>query len=270
MATSIQPDSNQQQDQTQQQDPSDTTNNTPQEEQNNPPAQPPVTNTPAPVSVEAVRNAYHGVLQETSQELQRTRAQLERLQNQQAQPPAHNPDDDVQLLTTNPRELIRQELRASLQPLQEQAQEFTRANVIANVKSSMGRDPRFNLLKIQGVSDQFDNLLAQTPNINLQVAQLLYNTAVGLHVQNGGSLNLEPVNPNPSPTVHNQTVPTPPPTRSAPPIVPVGGNQQRNQPKKQYNENELLIMRINNMTPEQYEREMNLAPQDVVKEPTNG
>jgi hypothetical protein len=29
-------------------------------------------------------------------------------------------------------------------------------------------------------------------------------------------------------------------------------------------------MRINNMTPEQYEREMNLAPQDVVKEPTNG
>jgi hypothetical protein len=120
---------------------------------------------------------------------------------------------------------------------------------------------------IKEIEDGFDYAVSQTPGeLNYQMALALYNMALGWFVSNGGQLN----NPTPQapqtpqPTTHSQSVPTPPnPRPSAPLNTPRNPNPQ-NKSKRIYTENERELMRIYNMTEEEYDKEMNLPATEVV------
>lgn len=235
--------------------------------ENNPPAPPVNTNTD---EIARLREAYNGALREANIRAEQAAAEAERLRNQfNNNQPSSTPEQDVELLTSNPRELIRQEFQAAIRPLQQQAAQFSRASMLQEIKASALRDPRFEYLKNQQISDIFDQMLASVPEPNMQIVPFLYSSAIGTFVQQGGILNPQTSPATPTPNTHSQTVPTPPPTPrpSAPTNLPQNNNQQR--PRREYTENERLIMRLNNLSPEQYDAEMGLAPSQVVVGPQN-
>lgn len=236
---------------------SDTTQTTTQE-----------SNLPAPapaVDVNEVHNLYRGVLAEQNQARQRLEQELEQLRNRQNQQPAPTPEQDVELLTTNPRELIRQEIQSSIAPLNQQAQQWTRASEIERYTRLMKSNPQYQFMQNPKFLPYFENVLAQTPQLNDGSVYAAYLASVGLFVQSPDYITQAPQTPPQQPiaqpTHHNQTVPTPPSNRPANPIAVPRNNQQ---PKKTYTENERLLMRINNMTEEQWEAELNRAPSQVV------
>jgi hypothetical protein len=257
MATSIQPEAeNQETPQPEQQ--SDTTNNTP----------PADNNTPQGVNVDEVHNLYRGVLGEYSQRAANLERELQDLRAQASRQPQNQntPEQDVELLTTNPAELIRREIQASIAPLNNQVAQFQRAAQIDEYKRRMKMNPQFaQFMNNEKFIPYFENLLNQTQQINDNSAYAAYMAAVGMFVQSPD------YNPNPTPapiaqpTHHSQTVPTPPANRPAPPQQ-IPNNQNRG-PQKTYTENEKLLMRMRKMTPEQWEAELALSPSQVVTGP---
>lgn len=263
MGTQAQPENQEQNQETQEQvEQSDTTQTT----ENNPPAP----SSPAPtVDVNEVHNIYRGVLGEYSQRQQRLERELEELRNKQQQTRETTPEEDVELLTTNPGELIRREIQKSIAPLNQQAQEWTRATLKDDYIRRMKANPQYGFMQNEKFLPYFENTLSQIPQLNDGSVYAAYLASVGLFVQSPDYL--QPTTPTPKvnqPTVHSQTVPTPPANNPAPPRQ-VPNNQNRG-PKKVYTENEKLLMRLNNMTEEQWEAEMNLSPEQVVVGPNNG
>lgn len=258
MATSLQPenqdDQTLQDQNTENQETSDTT--------------PPITPQEPTISPELdiVRNTFQGALQDANRRADRLERELQAFREQQNRPaqPQHNPEQDVELLTTNPRELIRQELQSVLSPILETQQQFSRAGQIEQIKNRMKKDPTIKYMHIPAIEDGFDQMITQSPNLNYEVAVMIYKSVVGYYVENGGQLTSNqptPTNTNPSPNFHNQSVPTPPNPRPAPPIN--NQNQQRPKPRRVYSENERLLMKMYNMTEAEYDEWMTTAPQDV-------
>lgn len=219
------------------------------------------------VNPEEIHGLYRGVLSEANQRTRLLEQQLEELRNQRATQNQPTPEEDVELLTTNPAELIRREIEKSMAPLNQQAQEWNRTNQIERYKNTLRNDPRFPFFKYNEFMPVFENTLSQIPQLNDSSVYAGYLASVGMFVQSPDYAKLiaQPANqPNQiqnQPTHHNQTVPTPPSNRPAPPQRVPSNN---NVPKKVYSENEKLLMRINNMTEEQWEAELALAPNQVI------
>lgn len=235
-----------------------TTQDTQNQEQNNPPA--PTQN------LDDVHNLYRGVLREQNERARLLEEQLAELRRSREQQDQTTPEQDVELLTTNPAELIRREVQKTIAPLNEQAQQWNRTNQLTGYMARMQNDPRFGFMKYDAFRSSFEGVLNQVPQLNDQSVYAAYRYTVGEFVETpeyraaiAQPSTTQP--PSNQPTTHSQTVPTPPSNRPAPPQrVPTNSNA----PKKNYSENEKLLMRMRGMTEEEWERELNLAPSEVI------
>lgn len=213
-------------------------------------------------SIETVKQVYNQALRDVSQRAAQAEQELERLRNAPA--PTRNEQDleaDKELLFSNPRKLIREEMEEIIKPLNQFTQQITREQAITQIKARLATDPRYSLLNNPEVSQYLDQVVSGFTVINESSLSAAYNMAVGLYVQNNGTLpalNNQQLAPNTT----QQMNPLPPHVRPAAPIkVPTENKNKR----RALTEQERYIARLNNMNDDQYLDEMELLPQDVVK-----
>lgn len=223
---------------------------------NNPPTP---TTPPAPVPVvqqnDDVMRAYQQQLLETSRTNNELRKRLDELERKPAAPPT--PEEEKAFFDT-PRtttaEIVRRELATQVEPINKFVQQMQRDTVIANYKTQMrSLASQFPYLGL--VESIFDQVMANTAQIDQSSVINAYNLAVGHYVSTGGRLeNNTPAAP--SNAVHATHTPTtnnvPNPPRIPPSAPPAPVNRNNGKAKRVLNENEKKIARYNGMTEEQY------------------
>lgn len=211
---------------------------------------PPAPPAPAPFDP-TILSAYEQQLQlEARRNAQLTR-ELDELRRTPAAPPT--PEKEKEFFDT-PRstmvEIVREELKNAVGPLNDYVSQSRRDAVISNFKQQMRANPA-GYPFIDKVEDVIDKLIANTPNVDANTMTLAYNTAVGHVVSTRGyealtGSNNPPPPPNPTPS---PVPPTPPHIRPTPPAPP---RRDDSKPKRVLNENEKKIARFRNQTDDEY------------------
>lgn len=242
MATQVQPEN---------QDPSDTTQITPPSgdpADNQPPAPP---NPPSPGVDPTILQAYQEQLQVEMRERARLQRELEESRKKPVAPPTPEQEKeffDKPVSTT--RDLIREEIQKAIAPLNQFTAQTQRAQFIEQCKTQMRANPS-QFPYIDQVERLLDQILSQTPNLDVNSVVAAYNLAVGTYISQGGSLTAPNGNNPPTPPANRGTPPVnnPPHVRPTPPVPPPSPSSRKIRP---LTENEKKIARFNRFTDEEY------------------
>src|SRR5215203_2785 len=204
-------------------------------------------------------------LREQNRQIQNLNSQMEQRQTQVAQAPQPTTDELKQRFYNDPhgatRDIIREELKQAIQPLQDFTQNFRSETQTERLLTRFKADPRFAPMWDSNIEETVTALLRNVApaSINEQTIQAAIVNAIGLKAVGmlpGG--NRQPVNNNSAPTpnggngeqrTENRAVPPAHMRPSAPPSpsTPAGGQRVR-----QLTEGEKRLARENRMTDQEY------------------
>lgn len=199
---------------------------------------------PAPQNTE-ILNAYQQQLLEQARENKRLRDELEAARRPAPQPPS--PEEEKQFFDaprTATAQIVRQELEQQVKPINDFVRQMQREQNYTALKSQMRQNPA-QFAYLGQVEHYLDQIMQSAAVVDVPTVIAAYNTALGYHISQGGSLNA-PSNPTP-PT----NVPIPPNPRPAPPVTPPS-NPRGNKTRPQLTENEKKIARFNGQTDEEF------------------
>jgi hypothetical protein len=133
-----------------------------------PPTPPAPPTEPAALPTE-VLNAYNSMISDRNAENQRLRNQVAALEAARNAPPPLTAEEQSKAFFENPVDLIRREINAAVQPINESLAVSRRATEYANLKSQMKADPRFS--DLDSIGTEFDALMNGQPlDHNLMIA----------------------------------------------------------------------------------------------------
>ncbi len=235
----------------------------PDEPNQNEETTPPVTEEEAPkqeVNLDEIRSIYNAALQEASQRATNAEAEVQRLRTSPP-PPAPTPEEDRQNFFDNPRQLIREEMKQVIAPLNEFQQRYTKQEVYNSFLLKARGTAGFAQLENPEVLSRLAQAASQMPNISDEALAGAYNMIVGYMFSTGQISNgSTPINSNP-PTP-NPTVQPPPSPRPATPVPPVPINQNK---VPVLNEHEKQLARFNNMSDKEYYDFLHMDKSEVAR-----
>lgn len=215
------------------------------------------------MNLDEVRNLYNAALREASQRAERAEAEAERYRNAQPAPAQPTAEEDRQNFFDNPRQLIREEMRQVIAPLNEFQQRFSKQETYNNFLAKYSNMQAFRFLKNPIVLQQLANAAGQMPQLSDDSLGGAYNMIVG-HLYNTGQLqDTQPETQQPI-TNNQPTVTQPPSTPRTAPLPPVNNNAPK---APVLSEHEKLLARYNNMSEQEYYDFLHMDKSDVARSP---
>ena len=233
------------------------------------------------VEKDRLLSVYSQTIQENNRSLNEQGSKLKELEDrvtQATQPPKPTDEQRNRSFFDQPaaavRDLVREEINAAIAPLKDFVGTFAPRNEYDRIKETLKRDPQF--AKIIGAAERhIDEAVyrslapGQKPTEQLvrAAALTIYGAAAaGMLADVDLNTSREETPPSPSNTSSgdNRPVYSPPHLRpSAPP--PPSRDVSNPADTYEFSENELRVMRENNMSKEEFLAGMNMTGRDVVK-----
>ncbi len=230
--------------------------------------QPPAPEAPkAPeVNLDEVRNIYNAALREASQRAERAEQETQRMRDERNQEPPATPEQDRQNFFDNPRQMLREEMKQIIAPLNEFQQRFSKQETYNNFLAKYSNMQAFRFLRNPLVLQQLANAAGQMPQLTEDALGGAYNMIVG-HLYNTGQLQDTPQTPpapENTPQPQNNPPVQPPNTPRSAPLPPINNNAPK---APVLNEHEKQLARYNNMSEQEYYDFLHMDKSDVARSP---
>lgn len=233
---------------TNQPDPTDTTQvTTPAPED----SQPPVADTPKPGVDPQILQAYNEQLLAEARERNRLQRELDEERRKNNQPKPVTPEEEKKFFDTpvsTTRDLIREEIRQAVAPLNQFTAQQQRFALIEQFKQQMKNSAAFPY--INQIESIFDQVIGTVAQLDANSVTAAYNLALGTYLSQGGQLQAPKPANAPAPNRGNQPVPTIPPHVRPTPTAPTPSNAPKQ--LRALSEAEKKIARFNNMSDAEY------------------